>query len=84
MKAKERLRPSTPFTKIPKTYAELMAAYLIRPIHDQAEAATAAKMIDVLAGHSLNGEQADYLDLLSDVFAKWEDSQIPNKRYGAS
>lgn len=82
MKIRNRLRPSTPFAKIPKSYAELMAMYLIRPIHGRAEADYAEEMIDLLAGHSLNAEQADYLDLLSDVFEKWEDSQFPIKRTG--
>ena len=77
MKNRNRLRPSTPFAKIPKSYAELMAMYLIAPIHNRAEADCAEEMIDLLAGHSLNGEQDDYLDLLSDVFEKWEDSQFP-------
>jgi len=54
-----------------------MAMYLIRPIHNRAEADCAEEMIDLLAGHSLNRDQADYLDLLSDVFEKWENFQFP-------
>lgn len=70
-------RTSTPFSKIPKTYAGLMAKHLIRPIHDQVDADNAAEMIDLLAGHSLNAEQSDYLDLLSDLYEKWESAQFP-------
>jgi len=77
MKIRNRLRPSTPFARIPKSYSELMAMYLIRPIHNRAEADCAEEMIDLLAGHSLNRDQADYLDLLSDVFEKWENFQFP-------
>jgi len=34
-------------------------------------------MIDLPAGHSLNAEQSDYLDLLSDLYEKWESAQFP-------
>lgn len=68
---------ATPFSKIPKTYAGLMAVHLIRPIHDQVDAENAAEIIDLLAGHKLNAEQADYLDLLSDLYERWENTQFP-------
>jgi HTH-type transcriptional regulator/antitoxin HigA len=71
---------STPYTKIPKTYAGLMALHLLRPIRDQVDADNAAEMIDLLAGHSLNAEQADYLNLLSDLYEKWESTQFPLSR----
>lgn len=77
MKTATRRRTSTPFSKIPKTYAGLMAKHLIRPIHDQVDADNAAETIDLLAGHSLNAEQSDYLDLLSDLYEKWESAQFP-------
>ena len=71
---------TTPYAKIPKTYAGLMARHLIRPVHDQIDADNAAEMIDLLAGHKLNAEQADYLDLLSDLYEKWERAQFPLSR----
>ncbi len=71
---------TTPYAKIPKTYAGLMARHLIRPVHDQIDADNAAEMIDLLAGHALNAEQADYLDLLSDLYEKWESAQFPLSR----
>lgn len=64
-------------SKIPTTYAGLMSMYLVRPIHDQSDAENAAEMIDLLAGFDLNSEQIDYLDLLSDLYEKWESSQFP-------
>ncbi len=70
-------RVSTPYAKIPKTYAGLMGMHLLRPIHDQVDADNAAEMIDLLAGHALNTGQADYLDLLSDLYEKWESTQFP-------
>ncbi len=71
---------STPYAKIPKTYAGLMALHLLRPIRDQVDADDASEMIDLLAGHTLNAEQADYLDLLSDLYEKWEHTQFPLSR----
>ena len=68
---------ATPFSKVPKTYAGLMAMHLIRPIHDQVDAENAAEIIDLLAGHKLNAEQMDYLDLLSDLYERWENAQFP-------
>lgn len=81
---KTAAKTATPYAKIPKTYAGLMAMHLIRPIHDQVDAENAAEMIDLLAGHKLNPEQADYLDLLSDLYEKWESARFPiNRARGA-
>ncbi|HEV7404546.1 MAG TPA: hypothetical protein VGO11_16515 [Chthoniobacteraceae bacterium] len=74
----------TPYALIPKTYAGLMARHMIRPIHDEVDAENAAEMIALLAGHALNEEQSDYLDLLSDLYEKWEIEQCPiEPAYGA-
>jgi HTH-type transcriptional regulator / antitoxin HigA len=80
MKAAARARTATPYSKIPKTYAGLMEMHLIRPIHDQVNADNASEMIDLLAGHTLNAEQSDYLELLSDLYEKWEGAQFPIAR----
>lgn len=77
MKPAARARTALPFSKIPKTYAGLMERHLIRPIHDQVDADNAAEMIDLLAGHVLNAGQSDYLELLSDLYEKWESAQFP-------
>jgi HTH-type transcriptional regulator/antitoxin HigA len=74
---KPTARAVTPYPKIPKTYVALMARHLIRPIHDQIDADNAAEIIDLLAGHRLNPEQSDYLELLSDLYEKWESAQFP-------
>ena len=71
---------ATPYARIPKTYAGLMAWHLIRPIRDQVDAENAAEVIELLAGHALNAEQSDYLDLLSDLYEKWESAQFPLSR----
>ena len=74
---KTTARTATPYSKIPKTYVDLMATHLIKPIRDQVDAENAAEMLDLLAGHALNTEQSDYLDLLSDLYEKWESAQFP-------
>lgn len=74
---KTAAKTATPYARIPKTYAGLMEMHLLRPIHDQVDAENAAAMIDLLAGHKLNAEQDDYLDLLSDLHEKWESAQFP-------
>jgi hypothetical protein len=77
---KTAARTATPCAKIPKTCAGLMSVHLLRPIHDQVDAENAAGMIDLLAGHKLNAGQDDYLDLLSDLYEKWESVQFPVSR----
>jgi HTH-type transcriptional regulator/antitoxin HigA len=77
---KTATKSATTYAKIPKTYAGLMEMHLLRPIHDQVDAEDAAEMIDLLAGHKLNAEQNDYLDLLSDLYEKWESAQFPISR----
>ena len=81
---KPAIEMGTPYASIPKTYAGLMALHMIRPIRDEVDAANAAEMIALLAGHALNEEQSDYLDLLSDLYEKWEIEQCPiEPAYGA-
>ena len=73
-------KTGVPRAKIPKTYAGLMAMHLLRPLHDQVDAENAAEMINLLAGHTLNAQQNDYLDLLSELYEKWESAQFPISR----
>jgi antitoxin component HigA of HigAB toxin-antitoxin module len=70
-------KAATPYAQIPKSYAGLMALHMIRPIHDEVDAENAVEMIDLLAGHKLNAEQMDYLDLVSDLYEKWENAHSP-------
>lgn len=77
---KTAAKTAIPYAKIPKTYTNLMAMHLLRPIHDQVDAENASEMMDLLAGHKLNAEQTDYLDLLSDLYEKWENAQFPISR----
>ena len=67
------------FAAVPKTYESLCRAHLPRPIHDKIELESATEIVDFLAGHNLNADQEDYLDLLSDLVAEYEDEHAPLK-----
>ncbi len=67
------------FAAVPKTYEALCRAHLPRPIHDKIELESATEVVDFLAGHNLNADQEDYLDLLSDLIAEYEDEHDPLK-----
>ncbi|MDD5262225.1 MAG: helix-turn-helix domain-containing protein [Methylacidiphilales bacterium] len=67
------------FDELPKTYEGLCLLLLPRPIHDKMELENSTEMVDLLAGHKLNVEQEDYLDLLSDIIADYEEECAPVK-----
>ncbi len=67
------------FSEVPKTYEALCREHLPRPIHDKAELENATEIVDFLAGHALNADQEDYLDLLSDLVAEYEEERTPLK-----
>jgi antitoxin component HigA of HigAB toxin-antitoxin module len=50
---------------IPRTYAELVAVFAPRVIHDRIEFENASAVMNALAGHALNKEQEDYLETLA-------------------
>lgn len=64
-----------PYSEIPKSYKELIGILLPRKIHDKVSYENALELIDVLAGHHLNKDQEDYLDILSDLVAEYEEEQ---------
>jgi HTH-type transcriptional regulator/antitoxin HigA len=74
-----RRRNMTPvqYEDIPKTYDQLLALHSLRPIHNNAELEHATAIIDILAGHDLNADQADYLDVLSTLVEAYEDVHDP-------
>jgi HTH-type transcriptional regulator/antitoxin HigA len=67
------------FTEVPKTYEALCHVHLPRPIHDKIDLENATELVDFLAGHDLNQDQEDYLDLLSDLVEEYEDKHAPYK-----
>ena len=50
---------------IPRTYAELVAVFAPRVIHDRIEFENASAVMNALAGHALNKEREDYLETLA-------------------
>ena len=62
---------------VPKTYDQLLAMHPLRPIHNDVELEHATAMIDILAGHALNADQADYLDVLSTLVEVYENTHYP-------
>ena len=74
-----RRQNTTPvrYEDIPKTYARLLAMHPLRPIHNDVELDHATEMIDLLAGHDLNADQADYLDVLSTLIEAYENTNYP-------
>jgi len=65
------------YEAIPKTYEQLVAMHSLRPIHNEAELEHATEIIDILAGHELNTDQADYLDVLSTLVEVYENAHDP-------
>jgi HTH-type transcriptional regulator/antitoxin HigA len=74
-----RRRNTTPvkYADIPKAYDRLLALHPLRPIHNNVELAHATEIIDMLAGHDLNADQADYLDVLSTLVEAYENTHDP-------
>lgn len=71
------------FDDLPTTYEGLVRLHMPRPIHDQVELENATELIDLMAGHDLSTDQEDYLDLLSDLVAKYEEDASPIGKGGS-
>ena len=65
------------FDDLPTTYEGLVQLHMPRPIHGEVELENATDLIDLMAGHDLSPAQEDYLDLLSDLVAKYEEGTSP-------
>lgn len=65
------------FAKLPTAYAELLAWFPPRRIHDDAAYERMMEVIDRLAVMSLNDDQEEYLELLSDMVGKYSDETCP-------
>jgi HTH-type transcriptional regulator/antitoxin HigA len=63
-------------TKLPTRYAELVALHMPRPIHDRVAYDNTVEVIDALAGHKLNADQEDYLELLSQLVETYEAARL--------
>ena len=65
------------FDDLPTSYEGLVRLHMPRPIHDEIELENATELIDLMAGHDLSADQEDYLDLLSDLVARYEEDASP-------
>jgi HTH-type transcriptional regulator/antitoxin HigA len=58
---------------MPATYAELIAIFPLRPLHDEVDYDNALEVAEALVGSvDLTDDQADYLDVLTDIIQKYE------------
>lgn len=71
------------FDDLPRRYEDLVRLHAPRPIRDKVELENATELIDLMAGHDLTADQEDYLDLLSDLVAKYEEATSPIGRRAA-
>ena len=62
------------FQDLPTTYAELVALYPPRPIHDDTDLANATEVGDILAGneHRMSDDQDDYFDAICTFIERYE------------
>ena len=64
--------------RLPKIYTELVALHVPRPIHDRVSYENTVAIVDALAGHALNRDQEDYLEMLGDLIESYEEKNLPS------
>lgn len=64
-------------TTLPKTYAEVVALQVPRPIHDRATYDNTVEIVHALAGFKLNRDQDDYLQLMAKLVEDYERETLP-------
>jgi HTH-type transcriptional regulator / antitoxin HigA len=65
------------FTNLPTTYAELLAWFPPRRLHDDAAYERTMEIIDRMAVMTLNDDQEEYLELLSDMVEGYAEKVAP-------
>lgn len=68
------------FSELPTDYAGLVAMHVPRPLHDAVDEANVERIIEMMAGHDLTDDQADYLDILSDQLLKYQERERSRTR----
>ncbi len=68
------MKPLPSFAKLPKTYEALcrLHLHLPRTLHDEIELDAVTEIIDLMAGHTFNKDQADYLETLAELAEAYE------------
>jgi HTH-type transcriptional regulator / antitoxin HigA len=68
-----KLSVSTGKNAISASYASLIAKFPLRPLHDEVDYDNALEVAESLVGlPRLSADQADYLDVLTDIIEKYE------------
>jgi HTH-type transcriptional regulator/antitoxin HigA len=65
------------FKEMPKSYSNLMAFKVLRPIHDQVEYANALEILEAMAGQRLSPDQEDYFEALALFVETFEAAHMP-------
>lgn len=67
------------FDRLPTTFDGLIKLHPPRPIHDDVGYKNTVEVVDALAGHSLNRDQDDYLQLLAGLIERYEADTLPKR-----
>jgi HTH-type transcriptional regulator/antitoxin HigA len=67
------------FDRLPTTFDGLIALHAPRPIHDEVGYKNTVEVVDALAGHALNRDQDDYLQLLAGLVERYEANTLPKR-----
>jgi len=70
------------FAEIPLNYAELVAMFPLRPIHDSVDYANTLEIVMAMAGHKLTRDQDDYLTILSEMILHYDREHNPPRQRG--
>ncbi len=70
-------RQKLSFKEMPSRYGDLVKLLPPRPIHDAVDEANVEEVVLAMAGHKLTRDQDDYLELMSDLLMKYQDSVDP-------
>jgi HTH-type transcriptional regulator / antitoxin HigA len=76
----KKVHPLVLPNELPKTYAELVALHVPRPIHDKVSYENTVTVVDAIAGAQLNKDQDDYLEILSQLIETYEDAHVKPPR----
>ena len=64
------------FTRLPKSYAGLVALHVPRPIHDKVAYDNAVEIVHGLVGFKLTKDQDEYLELMAKIIEDYEREQL--------
>ena len=73
----------TTLKTLPAPYGQLVALHTPRPIHDEVGYQNTVEVIDAMAGHRLNPDQEDYLELLSRLVETYEAEASPEPKHAS-